>query len=317
MMKIKQLLYSTLALSALGVALINAPSVQAVDNQWEKPTVIYGGGLNTEEIDETLKIFGIADDDEVLQEPALGEDLVNYLGYGSGNTGSMISSVYVEKDKGSGVNVTILTPDDITTITETQYINAAITAGVEDVNIDVASIRPVTGESALTGVYKALDINGEALDQERMAVAQEELESTSAIANDAELDDEQSGQLDSAIVDIKQQLAAIKEKTDEVATAEDIERIVTETLDKYNLRDIVSADNINSLIAFFGNYQLTDAIDSAQVKEQLSNFANNLRDTLGNVWQQAEDSGLLSKISNFFSNLFHSIGNFFGGFSGE
>ena len=150
-----------------------------------------------------------------------------------------------------------------------------------------------------------------------MAVAQEELESTSAIANDAELDDEQSGQLHSAIVEIKQQLAAIKEKTDEVATAEDIERIVTETLDKYNLRDIVSADNINSLIAFFGNYQLTDAIDSAQVKEQLSNFANNLSDTLGNVWQQADDSGLLSKISNFFSNLFHSIGNFFGGFSSE
>ena len=39
--------------------------------------------------------------------------------------------------------------------------------GVSDVEIDVASISKVTGESALTGVYKALEANGETLDPDR------------------------------------------------------------------------------------------------------------------------------------------------------
>ena len=49
----------------------------------------------------------------------------------------------------------IITEDNITKITSNQYANAAITAGVSDVEIDVASVSKVTGESALTGVYKA------------------------------------------------------------------------------------------------------------------------------------------------------------------
>src|SRR5699024_10647207 len=129
-----------------------------------------------------------------------GDDLVTYLGYDSGSTASMISSVLVQKTGKSGVMVDIITPENITMITEEQYVNAAITAGVEDVNIEVASIRPVTGESALTGVYKALDVNGEELDQDRMEVAQEELETTSEIADEEDLDEEESGRLDGAIV---------------------------------------------------------------------------------------------------------------------
>ena len=143
----------------------------------------------------------------------------------------MISSVLVQRDNNSGVNVNIITPEDISVITEQQYINAAITAGVEDVNIEVASIRPVTGESALTGVYKALEVNGEELDQERMEVAQDELETTSEIAEGEDLDEDESNRSDGAIIEIKQQLADIKEQTDELATREEIEQIINEALE--------------------------------------------------------------------------------------
>ena len=67
-----------------------------------------------------------------------------------------ISSVSVKKlPKGSGIKVEILTPENITSITQSQYTNAAITSGITDAEIKVASPTKVTGESALVGVYKA------------------------------------------------------------------------------------------------------------------------------------------------------------------
>jgi len=304
------------ASAAFVFATAGAGSVQAIDTSvvneaWGKPTFVYGGGLNDAELGDTADLFEIDSPEDVASVPALGEDLVTYLGYGSGNTASMISSVLVQKDNNSGVNVDILTPENITTITSQQYTNAAITAGVEDVNIEVAAIRPVTGESALTGVYKALDVNGEELDQERMEVAQEELETTSEIAEEENLDDEESSRLDRAIVDIKQQLSDIKDRTDQLATREDIEQIINDALDRYDLRNVISVENINILVNFFEGYQQTSAIDSEQVREQLSQFADNLGDRLGDAWQQAEESGLLDRIANFFRDIFNSLANLF------
>lgn len=303
---------STMALLATAsVTTVAAIDTSVVDEAWGKPTFVYGGGLSEAQIAETAELFDIEEMNNVASTPALGDDLVKYLGYGSGNTASMISSVLVQKDNNSGVNVDILTPENITTITAQQYTNAAITAGVEDVNIEVAAIRPVTGESALTGVYKALEVNGEELDKERMEVAQEELEATSEIAEDADLDEEESGRLDGVIVEIKQQLADIKDRTDQLATRDEIEQIINDALAKYDLQNVISIENINVLINYFENYQKTSAIDSEQVREQLNQFANELGNKIGEVWQDAEESGLLDRIANFFREIVDSIMSLF------
>ena len=290
---------------------VQAIDTSVVDEAWGKPTFVYGGGLNETQIKETANLLSIDKMENVASVDASGQDLIDYLGYGSGNTASMISSVLVQKDSKGGVDVEIVTPENITMITSQQYTNAAITAGVEDVQIKVASIRPVTGESALTGVYKALDVNGENLDKERMEVAQEELEATSDIANKENLTEEESSRLDGVIVDIKQQLAEIKERTDELATREEIEQIINDALEKYDLRDIISVDNVNILVNYFEKYQKTSAIDSEQVKEQLSELANNLTDRLGDAWNKAEENGLIDQITNFFKNIIQSIKDLF------
>lgn len=290
---------------------VQAIDTSVVDEAWGKPTFVYGGGLNDAQVKETADLLSIDKMENVASVDASGQDLIDYLGYGSGNTASMISSVLVQKDSKGGVNVEILTPENITMITAQQYTNAAITAGVEDVQIKVASIRPVTGESALTGVYKALDVNGENLDKERMEIAQEELEATSDIANEEDLSEEESSRLDGVIVDIKQQLADIKERTDELATREEIEQIINDALEKYDLRDVISIENVNILINYFEKYQKTSAIDSEQVKEQLSELANNLGDRLGDAWNKAEESGLIDQIVNFFKDIVQSIKDLF------
>lgn len=316
---LKKLMASGIALTASAVLMI--PSAQAsegidtsvVNEAWGLPTYVYGGGLNDAQIEETADLLGIDSMDNVASVAVTGEDLQNYLGTGSGNTASMISSVLVQREnEGHGVNVINETPDNITQITEEQYSNAAITAGVEDVTIMVASIRPVTGESALTGIYKAFDVNGEDLDQDRMEVAQEELETTNQIAQEnADEEEFDSSRLDQAIVEIKQQLAELRERQDELATREEIEQIINDALENNNLQSVISQDQIDRLLAFFERYQQTGAIDSAQVRQQLEQLSGNLRDRFGDAWQQAEDSGLVDQIGNFFRQIWEAIRGLF------
>lgn len=290
-------------------ATTNGIDTTVVDEKWGKPTFIYGGGLSESQITETEKLLGIENPENVATGSVSGQDLINYLGDGSGNTSSMISSVLVQKqDTGEGVNVEIVTPENISQITQDQYANAAITAGVNDVKIVVASVSKVTGESALSGIYKAFDVNGEELDQERMEVAQDELETTNEIAQENAGNEEfDTAKFDQAIIDIKQSLADLKEQQGELATKEDVERIINEALEKNNLQNAVTQDQINQLMALFEKYQQTSAIDSAEVKEQLKNLSDAVQDKFGDALKQAEDSGMLDKVGNFFKQIWDAI----------
>ncbi len=284
-----------------------------VNEKWGKPTFVHGGGLSNSEVKETADLLQIENAENVASVAINGQDVIHYLGSGSGNTSSLISSVLVEKeDSGHGVKVNIKTPENITQITQEQYANAAITAGVADATILVASIRPATGESALTGVYKAFDVNGEDLDQDRMEVAQEELETTNDIAQEnADKSDFDSGKLDQAIIDIKQALADLKEQQGKLATKEEIQQIINDAIEKNNLDNVVTQDQLDQLMKLFENYQKTSAIDSQEVKDQLQNLSNTVKDKLGNLVNQAEESGLTDKIGNFFRQIWDAIVNLF------
>lgn len=53
--------------------------------------------------------------------------------------------------------MTIETPQTIQKVTQDMYRNAAVTLGIEHASIQVASPIPVTGESALAGIYYSLE----------------------------------------------------------------------------------------------------------------------------------------------------------------
>ena len=164
----------------------------------------------------------------------------------------------------------------------------------------------------MTGIYKAFDINGEELDQDRMKVAQDELETTNDIAQANEGNEGfDTARLDQAIVEIKQQLAELREKQDDLATREDIERIINDALENNELTNVISQEQIDRLLAFFEKYQQTGAINSEEVRKQLENLSSNIKDRFGDLWQDAEDSGLIDQIGNFFSQLWQTIRNFF------
>lgn len=279
-----------------------ATETTVIDEAYSKPTVVYGGGLSTDERSQTLDILGISNTNSVYEMSVTGDDVLKYLGY-QGDTSSLISSVVVTKKSSGGVQVNILT-DNITRITETEYANAAITAGATNVQIDVGAVTNVTGESALTGVYKALEANGETIDTERTQVAQEELETTNEIAqNNADNSNFNSSNLDQALIDIKQQLADLKESQGSTATTEQIQEIVVNVINNYNLGDILSENDINSLISFAQKYQNTSAIDSEEVSKQLDNLSSQLSGLI----DTAKAEGWWDKIVNFFVGIYNSI----------
>ena len=288
---------------------VYAIDTTAINEKWGKPTVVYGGGLNDQQIKETSKLLGIKDENTVTTTKATGEDLVKYLGAGEANTSVMISSVMVQKrNKGEGVKVHIATPKNITLVTSEQYANAAITAGVADAEIEVAAVSKVTGESALTGVYKAFEANGVVLDGKRTAVAQKELELTNQIAQEqAKEKGFDAAKLDQAMIDIKKALAEIKEKQGQVATKEDVERIVNEALKKYGLDKVISPTQVNNIIQFALSYQQTSAIDSKQVLEQLNSLSNTVKGKIGQLVDQANREGCFDKIVAFFKEIFNAI----------
>ena len=288
---------------------VYAIDTTAINEKWGKPTVVYGGGLNDQQIKETSKLLGIKDENTVTTTKATGEDLVKYLGAGEANTSVMISSVMVQKrNQGEGVKVHIATPKNITLVTSEQYANAAITAGVADAEIEVAAVSKVTGESALTGVYKAFEANGVVLDGKRTAVAQQELELTNQIAQEQSKEKGfDAAKLDQAMIDIKKALAEIKEKQGQVATKEDVERIVNEALKKYGLDAVISPTQVNNIIQFALSYQQTSAIDSKQVLEQLNSLSNTVKGKIGQLVDQANREGWLDKIVTFFKEIFNAI----------
>ncbi len=294
-------------LSILGLTSnVYAMETDTIDELWGKPTIVYGGGLNDAQIVQTQALFHITNTDNVYQLSVDANDLGTYLNFWQGSTSSLISSVLVKKTNANGVNVTILTPENITTITKEQYANAAITAGVNNCEIEVASIMQVTGESALTGVYKAFEANGETLDPQRTAIAQDELEMTNQIANDLEQNEVDSEVLDQVMVEIKQNMAQVKQEDGSI-NYDEIVNIVNNVVNKYGLENILSENNINIIINFAQQYANTSAIDSQEVLNQLESLSHDLSGSINKFYSYAKETGLWDQIVNFVKELVKSF----------
>lgn len=298
-----------------------------------KDDIIYGVALDNQQRKVVDNAVGINSDDYNVGT-VNGADLKKYLGYGTEDY-NMISSIVVKRlEKGSGIRITIKTPGNINQITEAQYTNAAITAGITDAEIFVASPKPVTGESALVGVYKSEEIRGKNLDPERTKTAQDELKTVIEVAKENENNPEfDSKKLDAAVIEVKQNLADYKEKNGETAPEEEVMTYVINALKNVDMDKVLSDNNINILVNYFKSYQETSAIDSKEVRDNLFKLANEIggkaskfyednkdsidkfakdnKENFDKIAQDAKDSGLLDKFINFLKDIFNSIVSIF------
>ena len=319
MKNVKYLSASALAVLTLGFATQVAHAeiqTDTINEKWGKPTLVYGSSLTNQQVDDTNTAFGIKDIANVNRQLTTVEDYNKFMGT-TGENPTLISSALVQKaDKGNGVKVTIKTPNNITKVTALQYQNAAITAGASDVNIEIASPVSVTGESALVGVSKALEANGQQVDQKRAEVANQELSTTATIAEQNK-DNEKfdPAALDLALSQIKTDLAKYKESKGKTADNKEVEKIVNNALKDKGLNKIISPEQVQQIISFANAYQNTSAIDSKEVKEQLENYAKSAYDSLSDQYKKFvssdEAKGMWEGIKSFFGNLFSYLGGLF------
>ena len=313
----------------LGLSIILTNISYAAGFDKNKDDIIYGVALDSQQRKIVDNAVGISAE-EYNVETVNGADLKKYLGYATEDY-NMISSIVVKRlEKGSGIRVMIKTPGNINQITEAQYTNAAITAGLTDAEIFVASPKPVTGESALVGVYKSEELHGKDLDPERTKTAQDELKTVIEVSKENENNPEfDSKKLDKAVIEVKEKLADYKEENGQTASIDEITNYIIDALKNVDMDDVLSNNNINVLVNYFNSYQNTSAIDSKEVrdnliklgkdlgnkagkfyednKDSIDKFAKDNKENFDKIAQDAKDSGLLDKFINFLKDVFNSI----------
>jgi len=267
-----------------------------VDEKLGVPVVVYGANLTEDQkadVKESLKVSEGDDVEEILVD---GNDLVKYVKDGNPNARMFSSAKITLKDAGKGLVIQIVTPDNITQVTSEMYMNAMLTAGIEDATVLIASPKPVTGHSALVGIYKAYEVNGEELDTERTDVANDELSVATTLSESVD-----EAKVSELLTEIKKQIAE-----QNPVSREEVEAIVNEQLSKLQIE--LSPEDRQLLIDLMDRIRQLD-IDFSKWSEQLSDLSKTIEDK---ITELANDEGFWNKVKDFFNNLIDSVRSIFG-----
>ncbi|WP_172370695.1 DUF1002 domain-containing protein [Sporosarcina jiandibaonis] len=268
---------------------------KVIDEKLGVPIVVYGADLSATEKISVEESLDVANEAEVEEVTVDGSDLTTYIKDGNKNARMYSSAKITRRDAGKGLVITIVTPDNITQVTADMYANAMLTAGIEDAIVEVASPKPVTGHSALVGIYKAYEVSGEKLDTDRTDVANDELNLATKFSEGSGIDKDKVSEL---LTELKKQIAE-----QNPATKEDVERIVNEQLSKLQI-ELNEADR-QLLIDLMDKIRSLD-IDFSKLSSQLEDMSNKIKEKIGEI-----DPGFWDKVKEFFANLVDSIKTWF------
>ena len=204
-----------------------------------------------------------------------------------------ISCVYIEiLGEGDGLEVST---SNISWCTKDMYINALVTAGIDDAKVIVTSpISGISGTAALTGIYKAYeDITGQKLDEVAKLAGTQELVITAELADEI-------GSYDAVLIvnELKLILDQTVNMTDDEVRAE-IEYVA----DQYDIT--VSEGQKDQLVKLCRSLE---KLNPEQLKEKVESVQNTLKklasakETAANVSESVKK--FFDAVSNFFTKLF-------------
>lgn len=297
----KQKLLAFVAVFALIMTMVSTPVASAakvIDERLGVPIVVYGANLTDAEKQTVKKALDVANDDTVEEITVAGSDLNRYIKNSNPNAQMFSSAKITLKNKGEGLVIDIVTPSNITEITNDIYANAMLTAGIEDALVEVAAPKPVTGHSALAGIYKAYEQrSGETLDTSRTDVANEELNVATQITNNSDVSDEKVAEL---LTEIKKQIA---EKTPR--SREEVEQIVNDQLSKLEVN--LSEQDRQLLIDLMDKIKGLN-IDFDKWSQQLNDLSSKLGDKITDL---TSEDGFWGKVKAFFQGLVDTVSSWF------
>jgi len=293
------ILWATTAMTSVHAA---TDVQKVIDETYVQPEYVLGSSLSEDQKNQTLSKLGY-DASNVANDASL----------------QLYSSAKIQKlgDK-SPLEVKIETPENITKVTQDMYRNAAVTLGVEHAKITVAAPIPVTGESALAGIYYSLEANGAKVPQANKDLAQEELKALSDInAENKDKSGYDANKLNVALADIKAGIAKAKEAKGNL-TEEDVRKIVEDTLKNYKLDQVITGNQVNIIINFALNLSKSDILNNADFTKTLNDLKESIvsqaGDSFKNINLNFDANKALEDGGNFFSSLWQAIVNFFKSF---
>ncbi len=292
---IKMLAGLMLAVTLAGAAAVAAPAVVSADTATEQSSsssstathtlsssyVVYGAGAPQSVYDQLNSVMGV--DSSFKKLTATASDYAKYIGNGTTTDAAMISSVAIAPtDPGSGVKVNIKKyngQSNITEVTAQQYAMVAQMAGVTDITIVVTANRAVSGESALTGVYKAFEEDGHQLNSQNTAAANSVLDATQD-AIDANKDDSSYP---------GKQIAQQKQSSGELATKADIQEMLNKALEKRGIADQTTTTQQEKIAGALVNFQNSPISSSKTYINNVTNTINNVKNSTGNLMNKAKN----------------------------
>ncbi|MGT2947842.1 DUF1002 domain-containing protein [Streptococcus devriesei] len=257
------------------VAADSSSSVQKViDETYVQPDYVMGYSLSEEQRSQTLNLLGYNADTDTNVKTLDTSSYAKIMNVADDSSLQLYSSVKIQKlgDKET-LDVKIVTPQNITKVTQDMYRNAAVTLGIEHAKITVAAPIAVTGESALAGIYYSLEENGASVSEESKNLAQEEL---GALSDINEQNQGKKGydanKLNVALTDIK---SAVADAGDSL-TKDQVQKIVEDTLDNYGLKSSMTENQITLIVNFAFNLSKSKVIHNDGFKSTL----NSLKDSI-------------------------------------
>ncbi|KRM19740.1 hypothetical protein FC40_GL001344 [Ligilactobacillus hayakitensis DSM 18933 = JCM 14209] len=255
--------------------------------------VVYGSGVANDVYPSLNNV--LQTDSSFKKLTATADDYRQYINSASNTTNAaMISSVAIAPgDPGSGVKVNIKNyngENNITKVTSQQYAMVAQMAGVTDVSIVVTANRAVSGESALTGVYKALAQDGAQINTDNTAAANTMLDATQS-AIDANKDDANyPGKLMAAVGDVSKQIAQQKQDDqNELATKADIQAMLEKALQQRGIASQTTNNQIIQIVNALVKFQDSPISSNKSYINSVDDTINNVKNSSGNLMNKAKN----------------------------
>ncbi|HGH0851488.1 TPA: DUF1002 domain-containing protein [Staphylococcus pseudintermedius] len=307
-------MYKKLFISGVVTSMLMVGVAQAANEFKPKEEIfIQGADLNNNQLVETKEKLGVGNN--VTTYKVTNTDVIEY----TGTEYDFIHSSALIKPKRftSGVDVEIETPENITRITREQYMNAAITSGIQDATIKIASVDQVTGEGALTGIYKAYATQGHRLNAQDIQNANQEMNHLARISENHQNKDGYSDEaLNEAVAEMKAQIAEAKASHQQLNSTT-INQIVNQTLTERGLYQILSDHEIAVIQNIMVNVAESNVVnqDPDAFKKQATELKEMIQSQAGDKLKKLkgldneETRNFLQKLWDAIVSIFTKIWN--------
>lgn len=258
-------------------------------SEWDNAVTVYGAALEQDSNlqNETAELLGVEDTD--ITDYVYSEEVNQYIGKSYDNSVLKSSIRIIQTAEGSGLNIDINEEmGQILLISEETYQNALLTSGITDADVTIAAATDVTGESALAGVYKAYQAQGEDIDPEKAQNAQDELEAITDISKEnSGIEGFSQVQLNKVITEVK---VEIVNNFNGDVTEEQVRSIVDEKLAENGLDGTLNQQQIDRIIVIIMNIK-DSGLFTGEEADRLVDSSKDLLDkiTSSDSFQDAKD----------------------------